>query len=79
MNSNFKELLSILAAEQVRFLVVGGFAVMHYTEPRYTKDLDLWIALSRENADRVYRALKKFGAPLVGWPSTRPACGRSGA
>ena len=39
MNSDFKELLSILGDCQVRFLVVGGYAVMHHTEPRFTKDL----------------------------------------
>jgi hypothetical protein len=37
---------------------------MRYTEPRYTKDLDLWIAIDKENAERVFNALKAFGAPL---------------
>jgi hypothetical protein len=41
---DFKELLSILEKHKVRYLVVGGYAVMKYTEPRFTKDLDLWIA-----------------------------------
>jgi hypothetical protein len=45
-------------------LIVGGFAVMKYGEPRYTKDLDLWIHSSRQNSLRVIGALKKFGAPL---------------
>ena len=39
---------------------------MLYTEPRYTKDLDVWIDSSAENAERVYRSLLKFGAPLAG-------------
>ena len=61
---DFKELLSILAKHKVRYLVVGGYAVMKYTEPRFTKDLDLWIATDRENAEAVFAALREFGAPL---------------
>jgi hypothetical protein len=64
-NSEFKELLSLLNEAQVRYLVVGGYAVIEHTEPRYTKDLDIWISPDRENAGRVHSALKKFGAPLV--------------
>ena len=65
LNSDFKELLSLLNAAQVRYLVVGGYAVMEYTEPRYTKDLDIWVSPDRDNAERVYAALKQFGAPLA--------------
>jgi len=38
---------------------------MKYSEPRFTKDLDLWIATDLENANSVYLALKEFGAPLA--------------
>ncbi len=61
---DFKELLSLLAKYKVRYLVVGGYAVMKYTEPRFTKDLDLWISTDEENSKAVYAALKEFGAPL---------------
>lgn len=66
MNSDFEELLSIFNENGVRYLIVGGHAVMLYTEPRYTKDLDVWIDASAENAERVYRSLLVFGAPLAG-------------
>jgi hypothetical protein len=66
MNSDFEELLSIFNENGVRYLIVGGHAVMLYTEPRYTKDLDVWIDASTENAELVYRSLLKFGAPLAG-------------
>ncbi|MBN1545503.1 MAG: hypothetical protein JW902_02470 [Syntrophaceae bacterium] len=56
--------MSLFKNYKVRYLVVGGFAVMKYTEPRYTKDLDLWISTDKENANAVYAALKAFGAPL---------------
>jgi hypothetical protein len=62
---DFKELLSVFSAFEVRYLVVGGYAVMKYTEPRYTKDLDLWIDVDQGNAQRVFEALKTFGAPLT--------------
>lgn len=65
LNSDFKELLSILNEKQAKYLVVGGYAVIEHTEPRYTKDLDIWISPERDNAERVYAALKQFGAPLV--------------
>lgn len=66
MNSDFNELLSLFNDNAVRYLVVGGYAVMLYTEPRYTKDLDLWIDASADNASKVFRALAEFGAPLAG-------------
>ncbi|HNQ90838.1 MAG TPA: hypothetical protein PKM73_19665 [Verrucomicrobiota bacterium] len=51
---------------EVRYLVVGGYAVMLYSEPRWTMDLDLWIALDPPNARAIFGALKEFGAPLAG-------------
>lgn len=64
-NPHFSELLRSLNAHRVEFLIVGGYAVMKYTEPRYTKDLDIWIRNSPKNAARVYAALAEFGAPLA--------------
>jgi len=46
------------------FREVGGYAVMKYTEPRFTKDLDLWISIDEENSKAIYATLKEFGAPL---------------
>jgi len=63
---DFKELLNALEKHRVRYLVVGGYAVMKYTEPRFTKDLDLWISTDEENSKAVFSALKEFGAPLKG-------------
>ena len=45
-------------------MIVGGYAVMRYTEPRFTKGLDLWVEAGTENAERVFKALADFGAPL---------------
>jgi hypothetical protein len=65
VNSDFKDLLSIFNAYHVKYLVIGGYAVMLYTEPRYTKDLDIWVSTERENATAVFQALREFGAPLT--------------
>src|SRR5438552_176085 len=63
-HSHFKDLLAVFGRHKVRFLVVGGYAVMLYTEPRWTKDLDLWVDTAGDNAERVFAALCEFGAPL---------------
>ena len=65
VNSDFREMLKTFNDYQVRYLVVGGYAVIKYTEPRYTKDIDLWISTERDNAAAVYQALRAFGAPLA--------------
>ena len=61
---DFKDLLSAFERYRVRYMVIGGYAVMRYTQPRFTKDLDLWIATDKQNADSVFAALRDFGAPL---------------
>ena len=64
MNSDFSDLLQSLNDAGADYLVVGGLAVIVHTEPRYTKDIDIWIDNSISNAEKVYRALGNFGAPL---------------
>ena len=66
VNSDFKELLSIFNDKNVKYLVIGGYAVIKYAEPRYTKDLDLWVKPDTDNAQAVFSALRLFGAPLSG-------------
>lgn len=62
--SDYKELLEALNKHKVKYLIVGAYAVIYYTEPRYTKDIDLWIKPEIENAQKIFEALKEFGAPL---------------
>jgi len=61
---DFKELLNLFEKHKIRYLIVGGYAVMKYSEPRFTKDIDVFIATDQKNAKSVYLALKEFGAPL---------------
>lgn len=63
-NTDFKDMFKALNSSRVRYLVVGAHAVMYYTEPRYTKDIDIWISPTPKNAARAWSALVEFGAPL---------------
>lgn len=66
MFDDFKDLLSAFNAANVRYLIVGGYAVSLHAQPRATKDLDILISADAENSRAVYSALTKFGAPLAG-------------
>jgi hypothetical protein len=61
VNSDFSDLLRLFNANRVRYLVVGGYALIQYAEPCFTEDLDLWISTDAGNASAVYQALKSFG------------------
>jgi hypothetical protein len=66
MNPDFVDLLRALLAANARFMVVGAYAVGIHGWPRATKDLDVWVEPSLENAPKLIAALKEFGAPLMG-------------
>lgn len=61
INPDFKEFISLLNRHKVRYIVVGGYAVAFHGHPRYTKDIDLWIDSSRDNAETLINALRDFG------------------
>jgi len=65
MNQDFVDLLRAFLAAEVRFLVVGAYALALHGRPRATGDLDLWVDATPQNAARVMRALAAFGAPLT--------------
>ncbi len=58
---DFKEFLSLLHTHRVKYLLVGGYAVAAYGYPRFTGDMDLWIQISSENAENVFRVCREFG------------------
>jgi len=63
---DFKEFIQLLNDNEVRYLVVGGYAVALHGYPRYTKDIDIWIESSQENTVRLLKALEGFGFGSVG-------------
>lgn len=67
MYPDFKELLSVLNEHRVKYLVVGAYAVSVHAQPRATKDIDIWVRPEPDNANAVFAALARFGAPLQGY------------
>jgi hypothetical protein len=61
LNQDFKEFIQSLNDNAVRYLLVGGYAVALHGYPRYTKDLDIWVDSTAENAARIIKALQQFG------------------
>ena len=70
MFDDFKDLLSAFNAANVRYLIVGGYAVSLHAQPRATKDLDILISTDADNSKAVYIALTIFGAPVEGLSPT---------
>jgi hypothetical protein len=66
MNQDFKDMFKILNEHRAKYLIVGAYAVTYHAEPRYTKDLDIWVEPTLENAKKIWQALTVFNAPLDG-------------
>jgi hypothetical protein len=66
LNQDFQEFIQSLNDNQVRYLVVGGYAVALHGHPRYTKDIDVWIEISPDNAKKMVKALDQFGFTSLG-------------
>ncbi len=64
VSRDYEDLFKTLNGHKVKYLVVGAHAVIFYTEPRFTKDIDIWIPSELNHPKNVYKALKEFGAPL---------------
>lgn len=61
IDKNFSEFIKLLNEHNVQFLIVGGYAVNFHGYPRYTKDIDFWIWMNRENINKLISALTDFG------------------
>jgi len=59
--NDFKEFLKLLNLKQVKYLLIGGYAVGFYGYPRATADMDIWIAVDKDNTVKITEALKEFG------------------
>ena len=65
LNRDFHDMLSALCDEKAEFLLIGAYALAAHGYPRATGDMDLWIRATDDNAQRVWRALEKFKAPMA--------------
>ncbi len=61
LSPDFKEFIELLNAHNVQYLIVGGYALAFHGHPRYTKDIDVWIATNTVNAERMLKVLTDFG------------------
>ncbi len=66
LNQDFKEFIQSLNDNGVRYLVVGGYAVALHGYPRYTKDMDIWVEMTAENASKIIQAIDQFGFGSLG-------------
>jgi hypothetical protein len=66
LNQDFREFIQLLNDNQVKYLIIGGYAVAVHGHPRYTKYLDIWVEMTSENADRMMTALNQFGFGSLG-------------
>src|SRR5689334_22801650 len=66
LDPDFREFIALLNNHEVRYLIVGGYAVAFHGYPRYTKDIDIWVDAEQENVGRLLRALHDFGFGDVG-------------
>ncbi len=61
LNKDFKEFIKLLNSNNVKYLVVGGYALALHGHPRYTKDIDIWVQSDLENAQKLLKSLHSFG------------------
>jgi hypothetical protein len=61
LEKDFKEFIESLNKNSVRYLIIGSFALSYYSEPRYTKDIDILVDSTASNADRLMTAIREFG------------------
>ncbi len=66
MFQDYKDLLSAFHPHGVRYLIVGGYAVIFHAQPRFTQDIDFFIKADAANSSAIFAALASFVAPLQG-------------
>ncbi|MFQ5401559.1 MAG: DUF6036 family nucleotidyltransferase [Anaerolineae bacterium] len=66
LTPDFKEFIQSLNDNEVRYLVVGGYAVAFHGHPRFTKDVDIWVWIDEQNAANLVKALDQFGFASLG-------------
>ena len=61
ISKDFREFLKLLNKNNVKYLIVGGYALAFHGHPRYTKDIDIWVLVNHDNAENIIKALSDFG------------------
>ena len=66
LEKDFEDFVRLLNEHSVDYMIVGGYALAFHGKPRHTGDLDIWIALSDKNAEKMHRVIKDFGMASLG-------------
>jgi hypothetical protein len=66
ISKDFREFAELLEKNAVKYLIIGGFAVNFHGYPRYTKDIDIWIMIDKDNIKNLLKALDQFGFGSLG-------------
>ena len=61
LDKDFKEFIELLNEHKVKYLIIGGYAVNFHGYPRYTKDIDFWLWMTKPNIKKLIKAIKEFG------------------
>ena len=67
LDQDFEDFVSLLNKRQVEYMVVGGYALAFHGKPRHTGDLDIWINVNEQNAERMVQVMKDFGVSALGF------------
>lgn len=66
LEKDFEDFIKLLNKHEVKYMVVGGYALALHGKPRHTGDLDIWIKVSEENAERLLIVIREFGLSSLG-------------
>ena len=61
LDKDFREFIELLNEHKVKYLIIGGYAVNFHGYPRYTKDIDFWLWMTKPNIEKLIEAIKEFG------------------
>lgn len=64
ITEDYEDLFALLNAHGIKYLIVGAYAVMYYSAPRFTKDIDVWISPDANNPQSIFNVLAEFGVPM---------------
>lgn len=66
INKDFKEFIELLNEHKVKYLIIGGYAVNFHGYPRYTRDIDFWVWITKDNIQKLIQAIREFGFGSLG-------------
>jgi predicted nucleotidyltransferase len=67
LEKDFNDFIELLNKYEVEYMVIGGYALAFHGEPRFTGDMDIWIDVSEDNADKMLAVIHEFGAASLGF------------